>query len=391
MKVSKIIPFLLITTLFGCGGGSSNDDQVESILTGVFLDSAVKGLSYKTDTQSGITDENGTLKYMAGEEVTLSIGGIELPPFVARPIMTPFDVFNTNGISDKEVVNLAILLQSLDSDQNPENGIDIPSDALNNTIDTVDFSQETSLFMLNDDIVSLVTSTVALATGLVSPIEATKHLAQTLGDEGQLNIFDPTEYTNLIEGNTTTFGEFYYYYGTDGYRYTNQVSPVGVTPWYKEDSGALCENSITFGLLCADTLNVLITNVEGSDTYIYTDNNGVYPFNIIQGDSLNLSDNITVFNPVEYTDLIIGNTTTYGEFSYYYSEDGNRYTNEVSPVASTPWYRDESGAICENSLRSGLFCTTDMDVTVATEEGSNIFTYRDKTTYSRNDDMIIII
>jgi len=38
----------------------------------VFIDSAVKGLSYETATQSGVTDVDGTFKYLAGEKVTFS-------------------------------------------------------------------------------------------------------------------------------------------------------------------------------------------------------------------------------------------------------------------------------------------------------------------------------
>jgi len=189
----------------------------------------------------------------------------------------------------KEVVNLAILLQSLDSNSDPSDGIDIPEAAIDNTIDSVNFSEETSTFILNDDVISLVTSTVALSNGLVTPVEATRHLQQTLGEEGQLNIYNPVEYTSLISGNTTTFGTFSYFYKDDGKRYTNQVSPIAVTDWYIDETGAVCENSLDFGLLCASVLNVLVTNKEGSDIYIYTDDNGVFPFTISEGDPLNLS------------------------------------------------------------------------------------------------------
>jgi len=72
--MKSVFPTLCCTLLLtGCGGGSSsgNDEASDSeggagpqILTGTFVDSPVSGLSYETETLSGITNEFG--EFVAG-------------------------------------------------------------------------------------------------------------------------------------------------------------------------------------------------------------------------------------------------------------------------------------------------------------------------------------
>lgn len=117
-------------TLAGCGGGSSSGTNTGSgsssgTSTGVFVDSAVQGVTYKTATQSGTTNDLGEYQYAAGETVTFSIGGVTLPPVAAKGVVTPFDMAGTKDVSNRKVLNIGLLLQSLDSDKDPSNGITI--------------------------------------------------------------------------------------------------------------------------------------------------------------------------------------------------------------------------------------------------------------------------
>ena len=68
-----VISCATLLLLGGCGGGGNSSNAVvpgvEPVLTGYFTDSAVEGLTYKTDTQSGVTDLNGAFTYQAGETV----------------------------------------------------------------------------------------------------------------------------------------------------------------------------------------------------------------------------------------------------------------------------------------------------------------------------------
>jgi len=118
------------------------------VLTGIFTDSAVEGLSFSTATQSGITDAAGTFMYIAGETITFSIGGTVIgEPVTATGAMTPRDLVPGTPLpsTTREIENLAddpdsaearainrfvniiVFLQSLDEDANVDNGITIPA------------------------------------------------------------------------------------------------------------------------------------------------------------------------------------------------------------------------------------------------------------------------
>ena len=137
--------YLILATsimVAGCsgGGGSNTATQTSTPNTGVFLDSAVEGIDYSTSTASGTTNANGEFQYNDGETVTLSIGDIDLPPATGGSVITPLDLVNTQNVNDTSVVNIARLLQSLDTDGDPTNGISISDSAhLSATGITVDF------------------------------------------------------------------------------------------------------------------------------------------------------------------------------------------------------------------------------------------------------------
>lgn len=130
-KLTLIAVAIGSLSLAGCGGGSSsNTDSSTSSSntdssTGVFVDSAVQGVAYQTTTQSGTTNALGEYEYAAGETVTFSIGGVTLPPVAAKSVVTPFDMVGTKDATNPKVINIGLLLQSLDSDKDPSNGITI--------------------------------------------------------------------------------------------------------------------------------------------------------------------------------------------------------------------------------------------------------------------------
>lgn len=143
-KTSNRITFALLTgfliiVMVGCNGMNSNNTAVQK---GSFVDSPVQGLNYETETQSGTTDEEGTFTFLPGETITFYMGEIELGSADAQVVMTP--VHLVNGAVDEmdpTVTNMGMLMQSLDEDGNPDNGITISnevSDAVSNT--DIDFS-----------------------------------------------------------------------------------------------------------------------------------------------------------------------------------------------------------------------------------------------------------
>ncbi len=108
-----------------------NPDEIrgKTLSTGKF--SNVSGIGYRTETQTGVTNERGEFQYYEGEEITFHLGDIELPTTPAREFITPLDVAGTNNISDQKAINITRFLQNIDDDLNPDNGITISSNALN--------------------------------------------------------------------------------------------------------------------------------------------------------------------------------------------------------------------------------------------------------------------
>lgn len=114
-----------LTALLGLSacGGSSNDAIQQ---TGVLLDSAVSGVSYTgTLGSEGTTGDGGTFKYFPGEKVTFKIGGMTLGSASGQAILTPLDLSGTPGVLDEHAKRILRALQTLDSDDAPDNGITI--------------------------------------------------------------------------------------------------------------------------------------------------------------------------------------------------------------------------------------------------------------------------
>jgi len=129
--------------LFAGCGGDGGDSPSAAELSGEFQAGRVSGLRYVTPTRSGITDANGTFKYLAGESVTFSVGAIQLGHVPGAPQITPFTLAGmtpptTEPALRRELdrasrttsnfvraVNLMRLLMALDVDHDPANGLDL--------------------------------------------------------------------------------------------------------------------------------------------------------------------------------------------------------------------------------------------------------------------------
>jgi len=133
---------LVLCVCFGCSSSDSGQRH------GIFVDSAVEGITYKTETTSGQTDSLGRFTYELGETVTFSIGGVILGTTKVRPAITPVDlVEGAVGENDPAVTNITRFLISLDEDNDPDNGITISPQLSAALADiSVDFNQDWSLF-----------------------------------------------------------------------------------------------------------------------------------------------------------------------------------------------------------------------------------------------------
>jgi len=195
--LKRILSIIAISALCGnlisCGGGSSDpeptkdnssmqpsaDDMAGTVLTGVLVDSAVEGVSYSTSTQSGTTNTAGEFNYLEGEQVVFSVGDTILPSVAAAPQVSPVDMASGSSNSAATTTNIARLLQSLDIDGNPDNGITISPIAAANAA-PIKFDINVEEFANNTDVLNLVANSGSVNSELISAEEANLHLNATL-------------------------------------------------------------------------------------------------------------------------------------------------------------------------------------------------------------------
>lgn len=179
MTLKKILSALsLVVILVACGGGGSESDPsggsvANDTLTAFFIDSGVAGLNYQSTSFQGVTDSNGGFPFNAGEVTAFSFNGLQIGSITttsASNVITPFDLFNTTDINNQSVKNTLVLLQSLDNDQNPDNGISLPTGS----------SLDLSLLNIADAAFQTNLLNTAGVTSLVSESDAISHFSATL-------------------------------------------------------------------------------------------------------------------------------------------------------------------------------------------------------------------
>ena len=128
------ITFAALFTV-SCGGS----DSTGPILTGNLVDSPVAGVGYATPTVTGVTTLDGEFSYRDGEAIVFSVGKLALPVVQASDMITPLDIADSDDVSDAAVINVARLLQSLDEDADPSNGIFISESTKSAFDETLNF------------------------------------------------------------------------------------------------------------------------------------------------------------------------------------------------------------------------------------------------------------
>ncbi len=170
-----LLPFFFFASsslfILGC-----DPEESSSISTGTFVDSPVEGLTYITASGSGTTNADGEFQYFSGENITFLLGSIELPEIEATSTITPLDIFSTTDTTDTQVVNFSRLLQTLDTNQNQTDGIELDTAGLAATEGlSIDFSSLSFDF----DILPVIEA-MPDRTELVSSTEAIYHLRTSL-------------------------------------------------------------------------------------------------------------------------------------------------------------------------------------------------------------------
>ena len=148
------LPFMIVCLLFTLTACKES---------GVFLDSPVSGLTYATaykgQTVVSQTNEDGVFFYARGQNLTFSIGSLELGTVKGKSVITPMDLFpGATGTSDPRVVNLCVLLQTLDQDADLNNGIQITKEIadLVSAAGSLNFDQAPAAFAADANVIALL-------------------------------------------------------------------------------------------------------------------------------------------------------------------------------------------------------------------------------------------
>lgn len=181
-----VLAALLLFFLGACGGSDddSDSDDTTEYETGVFLDSPVINIGYRTETLEGVTNSLGEYDYVEGETVTFFIGDLEFPSVTATGTVTPLDMADTDNTADNVVVNILRLLQTLDQDGDPTNGITISDDAEEAAV-ALDFDVDTTEFEADADVLNLIANggQDTAVTELISEGQALTNFEDTLAEE----------------------------------------------------------------------------------------------------------------------------------------------------------------------------------------------------------------
>lgn len=188
-RAATLLP--LILALGACGGGGGGGTQLASTAQGVFLDSAVEGLRYETETLDGVTDALGTFEYDSGEEVSFYLGDILLGSAPGGAVLTPIDLVpGTDSPLHPQVTNIIRFLQTLDDDALAANGIRILAD-IADALQGQNIDFDVAIDDFENDIQGLITTVTGAHLGgprtLVPAVVAQSHLAQTLAGQAPVN------------------------------------------------------------------------------------------------------------------------------------------------------------------------------------------------------------
>jgi len=187
---------------FSSGGDSSaaddEDDKDDTaglvviIGDGRLIDAPVEGVSYESGSLAGITGSNGEFQYEVGNTIRFFIGDIALGRAVrGKAVITPLDLVAEGSADTPAVINIARLLQSLDSE--PGDGvITIPAAvrsaavrsnaALAPAIEFLDFSDSTAFINSASHLVAVLTRDYPFTAVLVDADSARAHMIRSINN-----------------------------------------------------------------------------------------------------------------------------------------------------------------------------------------------------------------
>ncbi|MBF0462771.1 MAG: putative Ig domain-containing protein, partial [Magnetococcales bacterium] len=212
---------------------SSFSLNVAASQSGTLLDSKVVGITYTTTTSSGRvthsgwTDDTGAFQFNPGDTVTFSIGGtvqntnkilsnpatamggIALGHATAGKVITPADLAGSSNVAT--ITNMLRLLQTMDADGDPSNGITFTSAELAVAAYTpLSFNLSADAFAASGTVINYLKATGNTSGSLVSTEAAWQHFLGTLasvgsGSSGILTTSEATPIPVVLQGTPLSY------------------------------------------------------------------------------------------------------------------------------------------------------------------------------------------
>jgi len=334
---------LIITSMLfiNCGGGGGVSDDTPLIIKEAnFHDSKISGVTYICGDTSGVTDTNGTFKYTNKcSKIEFSIGSVIIGSIytndINNNIIYPSDLLNIdkNETNSSSLSNILQVLQSLDNDNNPYNGITIEeqiSNSLNNLSSVNLDSNETN----NTQILSIVH---ALNKSLINKDYAIAHYEDTLRKELNISvdtvapapaIIQDISYTKLDNIALKLYGEYNAKVFIDDILQNNNISFDNTIDINFNTAGI--DGNKTFSIILQDTMD---KNSSNKNIIIIKDT--IAP--TIYASDINIDENTTKFViDINATDANpIKNYTLSGDDAKYFDINN---TNGILSFKSIPDY-----------------------------------------------------
>ena len=160
------------------------------IREGRLIDGPVQGVSYISGSVSGVTGREGEFQYEVDNSIRFFLGDIALGEATAgKAIITPLDLVPGGSLQTPAVINIARLLQSLDSVPG-DSRISIPgklrSAAVHSnenvapSIRFLDFADETAFVNTASQLIATLTASYPFTAVLVDAESAREHLSRSL-------------------------------------------------------------------------------------------------------------------------------------------------------------------------------------------------------------------
>ncbi len=359
-NVKKILRIAILGILASVFISGCNNDKKDEWLTAYLVDSRVEGADYTTSSGgSGVTGEDGSISYKAGDLITIKVGKATLGVVDSEDIpydrlITPFELAgysrSTSNANIQKVINIARFLQTIDDDR---------FDAVITITDTMKDGFFSSVNVQTvTDFESLITTYTSIPVGSI-PSEASAKNAL----KGSLGLT-----TNNVPSATLE-----QHYGV-----INDSTTGTLTASDTDDS-----TFVYYIVTPPSNGTVTITNsVTGAFTF--TDTGGVSAFDSFQygvqdGDDNSTPKTVTVFVLDQKTKNVIEDqTATFASTDFAFPLSGSLSNLQILslPSASLGVLKNNGVSVVANDIVTAASIANLNFVPVANTSGTGSFTYR---------------